>query len=109
MFPDQGGYSTPTFGEKADIIRSEFDQRAPKLRLSVFAYLVEAGIKPKDIDSTDAFMQLLSYVTEYVSADTENYAAALEELEPAVSAEAVALLDDIDGENPYGSGGGGYE
>jgi len=108
MFPDQGGYTVPSFSEKADIIRSEFDVGAPKLRLSIFAYLVEAGIKPADIETTEAFMELLAHVTEYVAAETTDYSNMVEGMEPNVTSEVVSLLDDIDGENPYKDGEGGY-
>ena len=101
----------PSYGERADLIQSEFDGRAPKLRLSIFAYMVEAGIKPKDIKTSEAFMELLAHVTEYVSGDVADYVKHVRGMAPTTSALEVLQFDDDDedADNPYGPGGGGYE
>ena len=104
MFPET---IPPTYSERADIIRMEFDVRSPKLRLSIFAYLVEAGIKPGDITSQEAFMELLAHVTEYVSDGVDDYADDVEELQPATAIAQLDLLDDSsEDKNPYDPDGG---
>lgn len=111
MIPQMGSdYVMPSFKDRADIIRTEFDVRAPKLRLSIFAYLVEAGIRPGDITDSEAFMELLAHVTEYVAADVSDYADAIELFEKDADVTDISLLDDLgEGENPYGPKQGGYQ
>ena len=108
MIPQMGSeYVMPSFKDRADIIRTEFDARAPKLRLSVFAYLVEAGIQPEDITTSEAFMELLAHVVEFVAAETNDYASAIELFEKDADITDISLLDDLnEDENPYGHDGG---
>ncbi len=104
MFPET---PIPTYAERADIIRMEFDVRSPKLRLSIFAYLVEAGIMPQEIVTEESFMELLAHVTEYVSDGVEEYADDVENLEPAASiAQLDVLGGDTDADDPYNNDGG---
>lgn len=98
------------FDERADVIRVEFDARSPKLRLSIFAYLVENGFTPKDISTTDEFLEILAHVTEYVASDVEEYADYVADFEPEETDAGLDLIIlDKDGDDPYGQGGGGYQ
>ena len=104
MFPFQD-QRPPTFQEKADIIRSEWDPRNPKLRLTVFGYLMENGhdAQPEDVHT----------IVEYICADFEEFVTTVEALEstvPEVPEEEDAfpgMFEDED-ENPYGQDAGGY-
>ncbi len=104
MFPDNSPFS---FEERADIVRMEFDRRSPKLRLSIFAYLIEAGVKPQEVTDIESFVALMHKVTEFVSEDVSDYANDVAELEPDKVENNIILLDK-DGDDPYGQGGGGH-
>lgn len=105
MFPE----TTFSFEERADILRMEFDGRSPKLRLSIFAYLIEAGVKPDEINDIESFISLMHKVTEFVSEDIKEYANDVSDLEPeqVTSIEKLTILDK-DGDDPYLQGGGGH-
>ncbi|KKL59861.1 hypothetical protein LCGC14_2211080 [marine sediment metagenome] len=103
--------SFPSFEERADLIRMEFDKRAPKIRLSIFAYLVEAGILGHKDMNTEEFIDLMAKVNEFISSDVEEYATDVAALEPELS-NSVDVPKDISiltlGEDdPYGQGGAG--
>lgn len=104
MFPESVPFS---FEERADIIRMEFDPLSPKLRLSIFAYLIEAGVTPGEIKTIEAFVELMHKVTEFVSENVGKYADIIAELEPAKIEDNIILLDK-EGDDPYGQGGGGH-
>ena len=103
MFPE----TTFSFEERADIVRMEFDSRSPKLRLSIFAYLIEAGVQPDEINTIESFVSLMHKVTEFVSEDVKGYAEDVAELEPDKVEGNIVLLDK-DGDDPYLQDGGGH-
>jgi len=105
MFPD----NPFSFEERADVIRMEFDVRSPKLRLSIFAYLIEAGVKPEEVNTIESFVSLMHKVTEFVSEDVPAYANDVAELQPEKVEKSIALtFGDEDGDDPYLQGGGGH-
>ncbi len=99
-----------SFEERADLIRMEFDRRAPKIRLSIFAYLVEAGLLGEDMD-TEEFITLMHKVNEFITADVEEYAKDVAKLQPEVSETGKGLKDlnilTLGDDDPYGQGGSG--
>ncbi len=104
-------YNTPGFTsykEKADVIRSEFDGRAPKLRLSIFAYLIEAGVKPDDVNTTEDFVALMREVTDFVSGDVEEYAVTVSEIEDQTPEPPSTSIIELDENSPYRDNEGGY-
>ena len=107
MFPESFSYE-----ERADLIRMEFDRRAPKIRLSIFAYLVEAGILGEGTIGVEEFMELMNKVHEFISSDVEEYAVSVAALEPDEKAEtetaSVPELFIVEGEDPYGHNGQGH-
>ncbi len=107
MFPE----SPFSFKERADILRMEFDVRSPKLRLSIFAYLIEAGVKPDEVNSIESFVSLMHKVTEFVAEEVSDYADEVAELESDQTVTGISKLikpDDKDGDDPYGQSGGGH-
>ncbi len=106
MFPENAF----SFEERADILRMEFDVRSPKLRLSVFAYLIEAGVKPDEVNSIESFVSLMHKVTEFVAADVQEYANEVAKLgpDPSVTGISDLIIPDKDGDDPYLQGGGGH-
>lgn len=108
MFPETFSYE-----ERADLIRMEFDRRAPKIRLSIFAYLVEAGTLGEGTIGVEEFMELMNKVHEFISSDVEEYAVSVAALEPDEKPETekgdtVPELFIVEGEDPYGHGGQGH-
>ena len=101
----------PSFEERADLIRMEFDARAPKIRLSIFAYLVEAGILGHEKMGIEEFIELMNKVNEFISADVEEYATDVAALEPEASETGEGLGDlnilTLGDDDPYGQGGSG--
>jgi hypothetical protein len=95
------------YEEKADIIRVEFDPRSPKLRLSIFAYLIENGVIPSNVGATGDFLDVLDQVTNYVAEDAEKYAEHVESFQSEFDDDDLIILDK-DGDDPYGTGGAGY-
>ncbi len=89
----------PSLTDKAQIIRTEYDSRAPKLRLSVFAYLLDAGLKPEEITTVDEFWSfykdILEFVTEHTTEYTDELAAAGDA--PTVSDIPDEIIDDLGG------------
>ena len=110
MFPETFSYE-----ERADLIRMEFDRRAPKIRLSIFAYLVEAGILGEGTIGVEEFMELMNRVHEFISHDVEAYAVDVAKLEPDEKPETDKKGDGTpelfiveEGGDPYGHNGGGH-
>ena len=107
MFPESFSYE-----ERADLIRMEFDRRAPKIRLSIFAYLIEAGILESDLMSVEEFLELMTKVNEFITADVEDYAIRVAAHEPdetqAGPENNVPELFIVEGDDPYGRGGKGH-
>jgi hypothetical protein len=101
----------PSFEERADLIRMEFDARSPKIRLSIFAYLVEAGILGHERMGVEEFIDLMNRVNEFISADVEEYATDVGALEPEVTEKSENLGDlnilTLGEDDPYGHGGAG--
>ena len=106
MFPE----NPFSFEERADIVRMEFDVRSPKLRLSIFAYLIEAGVKPDEVNTIEAFVSLMHKVTEFVAEDVKGYADTVADLEPekVITDTSDLIIPDKDGDDPYLQGGGGH-
>ena len=99
-----------SFEERADLIRMEFDRRAPKIRLSIFAYMVEAGLLDDNM-GTEEFLALMHKVNEFITEDVEDYAKDVAKLQPAVSETGEGLGDlnilTLGDDDPYGQGGKG--
>ena len=95
MYPMEGNaYVGPDYEERADIIRMEFDRRAPKLRLSIFAYLVENGMTLADTNGPERFIDVMQAVTDFVSADVVEYANDVAQLAPPTLEDDVPEVED---------------
>ena len=106
MFPESFSYE-----ERADLIRMEFDRRAPKIRLSIFAYLVEAGILGEGVMGVEEFMELMAKVNEFISSDVEEYAVSVAALEPDEKPDKDKTTPElfiVEGDDPYGHNGQGH-
>ena len=90
----------------------EFDKRAPKIKLSIFAYLVEAGVLGTADMGVEEFIDLMNRVNEFISADIEEYAADVAALEPEASEAGEGLGDlsilTLGEDDPYGQGDKGH-
>ncbi len=108
MFPESFSYE-----ERADLIRMEFDKRAPKIRLSIFAYLVEAGVLGEGTMHVEEFMELMAKVNEFITEEVEEYAVSVADLEPDEKTDhpdrnEPSELFIVEGDDPYGRGGDGH-
>jgi hypothetical protein len=93
MFPHE--IQQPSYEDRADLLRAEFDYRSPKLRISVFAYLVENGIEP-DLEKIDE-------IVSYISDEIVEYADDVATLGPELT--IIPGDDETDGD-PYDLNGG---
>lgn len=89
----------PSLTDKAQTIRTEYDSRAPKLRLSIFAYLLDAGLKPKEIKTVDEFWTFYRDVVEFVTENTHEYSDEIAALGDAPDADNLPddIIDDLGG------------
>ncbi len=72
----RGDYQT-----MANRIRTDMDGRAPRLRLSVVGYLLDNKVTPEKVGGMDEWLDLIELTVNYVTADMEEYATAVAELD----------------------------
>ena len=60
------------YTEVVQRIRLELDRRSPRLRLSVIAYLTEAGVVPGEDE--DRWFNLIDRLVNYVGEDIDDFA-----------------------------------
>lgn len=89
----QHDMSPPSWGDRANTIKAEFDYKSPKLRLSVFAYLVEND-RELNVDVIDS-------IVTYISGGVDEYTGMIEKLQNADRPDTIIE----DGKNPYEQGG----
>jgi len=79
--------------DHADLMHVEFDARAPKLRLQVFAFLVE--------NEQEATPEKVDEMVQYIGADIEAYTEMIRTMAP----EEPTIIVKVDEDNPYGEDG----
>jgi hypothetical protein len=72
----------PTPLEQANYLRSEFDSRHPKFRLTVLSYLFEAGIKPGTEEETAQFLDTWEQIMSFLGGSLEDLAEMVEAFDP---------------------------
>ncbi len=65
----------------ANRVRIDMDSRSPRLRLSVLGYLVDAGVTPEKVGTTDEWLEFLDKAVDFVGADLAEFADDIAEFE----------------------------
>ena len=65
----------------ANRIRTDMDGRGPRLRLSVIGYLTDNKVTPETVGGVDEWLDLIKRTVKYITADMEEYADVIENLE----------------------------
>lgn len=85
-----------TFADKANAVRSEFDGRHPKMRLTLVAYLVDAGFTPRNSDPVEIenWVSSVDTIMDWVTADMDDYVGMLPDLDGEPTESAADIKSD---------------
>lgn len=70
--------------DRADTLRMEFDPRHPKVRMTLIAYLGEAGVVPSNYDTVDEYVSMVDTLLTYIGKDAHGFFEMLEGFDPDV-------------------------
>lgn len=69
-----------TFADKANAMKAEYDGRHPKSRMTLMAFLAEAGVAPSP-ETVDDYMGMVNKLIDFVYAESDDFFNSLHDLD----------------------------